>query len=245
MNLAVGGRDIAVHCWGDPELQPLALCVHGWSGNSSHFAAFVPALRRAGYAVVAFDQPAHGASDGRTATLAQFAQTLAAVARRFRGERPVEALLAHSLGGAAAAYAMARGLLVQRAVMIAPIADPVAASRRFARAVWLPECLRARMQSLLEQRTRVAFDAFRARRAVRALGMPGLVIHDLHDREVPWHEGHEYAHYWPQARLLSTHGLGHAKLLREPTVIAAAVDFLAGRVVGEAMVGTFNLAPLF
>src|SRR5438105_13927497 len=243
--LDIGTRKIAVYCWGEPEHQPLALCAHGWSGSGSQFGALVPALREAGYAVVAFDQPAHGASSGRTSTLIEFAQVLTAVARYFRGERPVEVVLAHSLGATAASFAMSRGLVVQRAVMIAPVADPVSASRRFAQAVWLPECLRERMQALLEDQTGIAFGAFRARRVVRALGTPALLVHDLHDREAPWHEGHEYAHYWPQARLLSTQGLGHTRLLKEPAVIAAVIGFLAGGIVGETALGTYNLEPLF
>ena len=54
-------------------------------------------LRGAGYAVVAFDQPAHGRSGGTRTTLPEFAAHLLAVAQRFG---PAAALIGHSLGGA-------------------------------------------------------------------------------------------------------------------------------------------------
>src|SRR3546814_14653267 len=62
-------------------------------------------LRGNGYAVVAFDQPAQGRSDGRRSTLPEFARTLAVVGRHFG---PAAALIGHSLGGADAAVAIAR-----------------------------------------------------------------------------------------------------------------------------------------
>jgi len=245
LSVRVGERDIATYCWGEPEHEPLALFAHGWSGSGSQFAAFMRAFREAGYAVVAFDQPAHGKSTGRTTTLLEFAEVLQAVAQYFRGERPLEALVAHSLGATAGAFALSRGLAVQRVILIAPVADAVYASRRFAQALWLPESLRARMQTLLEDRTDVAFGAYRARRVVRALGAHALVIHDALDREVPWQDGEEYAHYWPDARLLTTQGLGHTRILSDPAIIAAAVGFAEGGTVGTRVVGTYNLAPMF
>jgi len=71
------------------------------------------------------------------------------------------------------------------------------------------------------------------------------VIHDLRDREVPWQEGEEYARYWGNARLLSTEGLGHTRILADRAIIAAALGFLAGIPVGTRAVGTYNLSPMF
>src|SRR5690606_17270717 len=118
------------------------LFAHGWSSHGTRFLPWVERLRADGYAVVAFDQPAHGRSDGDRSTLPEFADTLAGVGRRFG---PTAAVIGHSLGGAAAAVAMARGLAAERAVLIAPAADPVDAAMRFGRLVGLPMRLCRRM----------------------------------------------------------------------------------------------------
>ncbi|HZV24151.1 MAG TPA: alpha/beta fold hydrolase, partial [Luteimonas sp.] len=77
------GHRIATYAWGDPAIQPYVLFAHGWSSHGTRFLPWIPRLREAGYAVVAFDQPAHGRSDGQRTTLPDFACTLFAVARHF------------------------------------------------------------------------------------------------------------------------------------------------------------------
>jgi hypothetical protein len=57
------------------------------------------------------------------------------------------------------------------------------------------------------------------------------VVHDRGDTMVPWRQGAAFARHWPGARLLSTRGLGHGRILEDDAVARAAVDFIAGRSV--------------
>lgn len=236
--LAVGGNLIHAYTWGDPASQPWVLLAHGWSSHGTRFLPWIAPLREAGYAVVAFDQPAHGRSEGRRSSLPEFVDTLVAVAGR---HGPAAAVLGHSLGGAAVAVAMGRGLPAGRVVLIAPAADPVAAARRFARLVGLPMRLCRRMVAMFESMIDASFDEFQAQRNAPRIGCPALVVHDLCDREVPWEEGERYARFWPGARLLSTHGLGHNRIVDDPAVIGAVLGFLRGETVGERVVSTTAL----
>jgi pimeloyl-ACP methyl ester carboxylesterase len=229
---------IATYVWGDPVRQPYVLFAHGWSSHGTRFLPWVPRLREAGYAVVAFDQPAHGRSTGERTTLPDFACTLFAVARRFG---PAAALVAHSLGGAAASVALARGLQAERIVLIAPAADPEAATERFARAIRLPQRLWLALIESFERSVGVAFDDLQAHRNAPRIARPALIVHDVEDREVPWSEGERYARYWADARLLSTQGLGHNRIAGDATVIDAALRFLRGDAVGERVVSSPNL----
>jgi pimeloyl-ACP methyl ester carboxylesterase len=236
--LDIDGDKIHVYIWGDPATQPYVLFAHGWSSHGTRFLPWVERLRADGYAVVAFDQPAHGRSSGRRATLPEFAQTLEAIGRRFG---PAAALVGHSLGGAAAAIAMARGLVVERAVLIAPAADPVDAALRFARVVGLPMRLGRRMVAMFESMVGASFTEFQAHYNAPRIARPALIVHDLDDREVPWAEGERYARYWPDSRLLSTRGLGHNRIAQHEDVIAAALRFLRGEAVGQRVVSTPEL----
>jgi pimeloyl-ACP methyl ester carboxylesterase len=68
-----------------------------------------------------------------------------------------------------------------------------------------------------------------------------LIVHDLADREVPWAEGERYARHWPDARLLTTTGLGHHRVVDDAGVIDAGLRFLRGEVVGDRVVSSPNL----
>ncbi len=233
-----GNHRVATYTWGDPSTQPLVLLAHGWSSYGLRFTPWVRALRQAGYAVATFDQLAHGRSNGRRATLPSFAETLYQVGKHYG---PLHAVVGHSLGGAATMLALSRGLEAQRSVLIAPAADPMAAADRFGHAVGLAQSLRAHLFDEFERRFRIPVAGLQAHVNVPHIARPALVVHDLEDREVPWAEGERYARYWPQARLLTTTGLGHHRIASQPEVIADALRFLAGDVVGERVVSSPNL----
>ncbi len=229
---------VATYTWGDPATQPLVLLAHGWSSYGLRFAPWVHALRQAGYAVATFDQLAHGRSSGKRASLPSFAETLFQIGRHYG---PLHAVVGHSLGGAATMLALARGLQAERTVLIAPAADPLAAADRFGSVVGLAQSLRSRLFDEFEKRSRIPVAGLQAHLNVPFIARPALVVHDLEDREVPWAEGERYARYWPQARLLSTSGLGHHRIVAQPEVIVDALRFLTGEAVGERVVSSPNL----
>jgi pimeloyl-ACP methyl ester carboxylesterase len=236
--LQAGPYALQVYRWGDPASQPSVLIAHGWSDFALRFLPLVDALRAAGHAVVTFDQPGHGRSSGDTATLREFARCIRLVGEHFGR---AAAVIGHSMGGAAAAIALHEGLAADRAVLIAPPADLAAAADRFADAVGLAGHLRPRLHRALEARASVRMEELQAHRNVREIDRPALIIHDLLDREVPWEEGERYARYWPSARMLSTVGLGHNRILGDTAVIGAVLDFLRGHTVGERIVSTPDL----
>ena len=236
--LDVDGQAIATYAWGDPARQPYVLFAHGWSSHGMRFQPWVARLRAAGFAVVAFDQPAHGRSSGTRSHLPEFACTLFAVVHR---HGPAAAVIGHSLGGAAVAVALARGLPAARAILIAPAADPVDATLRFGRLLRLPERICRRMIAGFEAAIGITFDELQAHRNAPWIGCPALVVHDLEDREVPWHEGERYARLWPDARLVNTRGLGHNRIVDDAGVIATGLAFLRGEPVGERVVSSPNL----
>jgi len=237
-DIEIGARRVVVYQWGDAQTQPRVLLAHGWSSYALRFLPWVRALRAAGYAVVAFDQPGHGRSDAGRCTMACFARTLRGVAYRLG---PFEAIVGHSMGGAATMLALADGAEAKRAVLIAPAADPDAATSRFARKVGLVGGIVPRIQRHLEVQTGVTVHDLTAHVRAPSLAVPALVIHDLADAEVPWEEGESYARHWPGARLLSTSGLGHSRIVNDAATIDAGISFLRGEVVGERVTSSPNL----
>src|SRR5688500_1807520 len=237
-DLVIDGLSIHVYRWGDPLHQPYVLFAHGWSSHGTRVANWIAPLRAAGYAVVTFDQAGHGRSDGTQTNLPEFACHLLAIGHR---HGPAEAVIGHSLGGAAAAVALAHGLQARRAVLIAPPADPLVMAEQFARMVGLARHLSRRMFAMFERSMRFSVEELQAQNFAPRIAQPVLIVHDLEDREVPWSEGERYARYWADSQLVSTRGLGHHRIADDQGVIAASLRFLRGEAVGDRVVSSPNL----
>lgn len=237
------GRNLASWRWG-PQDAPAVLLAHGWGGYAAQMRGFVPRLLGEGFRVIAYDQPAHGLSEGKLTGLPDFAGALAAVAAHHGKVRHV---VAHSLGGVAAAIALSRGLDLASTVLVSPPSDLVGYSRRFARWTWMPEPLRRAMQAAIEERYGLRWFELEIPRLAPRLRTPALVIHDHGDSFVPWTQGAALARAWPGARLLSTVGLGHGRILESDITLRAAADFIAGK-SGVASLAAAELphpAPLY
>ena len=217
----IPGRLIAWR-WGRAA-DPAVVLVHGWGGRGTQMRGFIEPLLARGFSVVAYDAPGHGMTGGEESSLPHVLQGLNAVLDHLGR---VHAVIGHSLGGAVTAMALAQRPAVKRAVLIAPPASLADSSRRIAAALNWPEALRAAVQRRIEYRFGLDWSGFEAERSSGT--QPLLVIHDRKDREVPFAEGHRHASNWPRARMLETAGLGHRRVLEDPMVIQASVDFVAG-----------------
>jgi pimeloyl-ACP methyl ester carboxylesterase len=236
------GRHIATWRWGSRDA-PLVILAHGWGGYAAQMRAFVFPLLSAGFQVIAYDQPAHGVSEGKLTGLPDFADVLAEIAWHHGG---AHAFIGHSLGAAAAGLALAhRKVRFEKVVLVSPPADLVGYSRRFARWHWIPEPVRNAMQSAIEDRYGVLWENLDVARLAPRLSTPALVIHDRDDHWVSWAQGAQVANLWPGARLLSTDGLGHGRILGAESVTRAAADYIAGRSAVANLAAEVQPAPLY
>jgi pimeloyl-ACP methyl ester carboxylesterase len=225
--LAVDRHAVAGETWGEG---PAVYLLHGWGGWRGQLDPLVDPLVEAGYRVIAFDAPSHGDSDhgpagpGRS-TIIEFADALAAVVT---AHGPAHAVVAHSLGTTAAAYALTQGLAVGRLAFISPMADPLPYTRTFAGRLGFGERVRTRLVARVEGRVAMPMSAFDVpAMASRVAAPPLLLVHDRQDAETSWSDSAAIAQAWPGARLVSTAGLGHRRILRDPAVVAEVVGFVA------------------
>jgi AcrR family transcriptional regulator len=112
--------------WGEG---PTVLLVHGWGGRGGQLTPFVAPLRAAGFSVVAFDGPAHGASHGRIASVPLFAKAVHALSAHVG---TVRGIVAHSMGAAGSAVALVEGLRVEASVFVGPPRNPAHFFQEFA-----------------------------------------------------------------------------------------------------------------
>src|SRR5262249_36287854 len=139
-----------------------------------------------GFSVVAFDAPGHGRSGSGRSSLVHFARALRAVAD---AAGRVQAVIAHSLGGAATALALRDGLSVRSVVLVGAPADPEAWTREFALRLQIPPPVMERMRARVESRLGVRWSEIRVLGVAPSLETPLLLVHDRQDAEVPWLDG--------------------------------------------------------
>lgn len=217
-------RRLQTWTWDGPG--PTVLLLHGWGGRGGQLAGFVGPLLAQGFAVTTFDAPGHGASEGGQVTVPEMVAAARAVGT---AHAPLAGVVAHSLGAVAATAALREGLELDAAVFIAPRAELVSSAVLFASELGLSRRVRELMQQRIERRAGRPWSAFDVVRLAPSLAVPLLVLHDRGDGEVPWQHGLSIARTWPGAELVTTDGLGHRRILRDPGLAAAAATFIAAR----------------
>lgn len=218
------GRDSeAIACWHKGTGPTVVLC-HGWGGHAGDLLPLAELLVNRGFRALVFDAPAHGLSAGTLSSLPHFAAAITAVADDFG---PLDALVGHSMGGAAAALAMLQGLSVRRAAWIASPSQPEAWLTRFTSFVGFPDELGPALRAEIESRVGFAFRDLDLLERAREIATPILLVHDKGDREVPIASSQRLAEALVDATLLVTDGLGHKRILRAPAVLQEIADTLS------------------
>jgi pimeloyl-ACP methyl ester carboxylesterase len=212
-------EEVAVYQWGKAGRR--ILLVHGWGGKAAQFFSFVGPLLDAGFEVIAFDAPAHGASSGSFASGPAFARAARAVA----GDS-VYGIIAHSLGAAGSAIALAQGLTANRVVFLAPAALIGFLLEEFIRLRQIPEPVAAELRQRFAARylAEIASIPLLASR----FDAPVLIFHDPEDRDLPFSHSESVAAAWPGADLIAAAGAGHWRIMRDQSVIERTIRFLIG-----------------
>jgi len=203
--------------------------VHGWGGRWTQLTSFVEPLLAAGFSVVTFDGPSHGDSDpgswgARRTSLPEQAEALSAVVGRHGAPY---AIIAHSGGCAAVAYALRDSLATDRLVFVAPMAHPMDYSYQLAGTLGFGERIRTRLVRRIERAFRVPSDHFDIPPVAASVDTPPLLLlHDEDDADTSLSESEAIRGTWPASRLITTRGLGHYRILRDSDVVATAVSFI-------------------
>ncbi|GAA2125785.1 alpha/beta hydrolase [Kitasatospora saccharophila] len=226
--LLVNGKRTRVYRWGDGA-RPVLL-VHGWRSRASRFTPYVRGLLDLGMSPVAFDAPGHGESGGRSVTILEYRELIGRLAEQ---DGPFEAAVTHSFGTCCTFLAMAEGVPVGRLASIAGLAEFTYLVEAFTAILGLNERLERDLVRRIERHLLPdagdvwrRFDATRRPELVTA---PILAVHDEGDDVVPYRQAQllRAAYGEEQLRLITTRGLGHRRVLSEPTVVDNVLAFLA------------------
>ena len=223
---AGGGREAQ-----SSDSAPVVYLMHGWGGRGSQFGALVEPLVETGHRVVMFDAPNHGDSDHgpagpRQSSGMEFARALDAVFCEFG---PAEAVVAHSMGTISTYLALRHGWLgTECLVFIAPMVEFSSLLEQFQQALGFGPRTRRALDREVDAFVGLAVRDFDARtQAAHVERRPTLVITDRDDRQTPYADVVDFAETIG-APLITTEGLGHRKVLRDPEVVRTVVEFVTG-----------------
>ncbi|VTS02500.1 alpha/beta fold hydrolase [Tuwongella immobilis] len=218
MTVAHEEMQIQAYSWGSG---PRVMLVHGWGSRATHYFALIPMLVEMGFEVVAFDAPAHGRSTGDICSAPAISRALVAVVN---SSGPVDAIVGHSLGGLSASMAIFRGMLVRRAVFLAPCCDIAPSVIDFASRSGMS----AEGQAEFVRIFRTEFDGQLGSIGDLLAGksLPMLLLHDPDDPDTPFHLTESLGKSRPDAVLQPLAGAGHRGIMRHKSMLAAVGDFL-------------------
>jgi pimeloyl-ACP methyl ester carboxylesterase len=217
----------------EPDRRPrgeTVLVAHGWTSESSFMSVFAEPIRRAGFRVVMFDQPAHGLSEGRHASLIDCAHALLEVAEALG---PVKHVIAHSMGCLAALLAgeggppMPRSIGFERYVLVACPNRFSDVTREYGQGIGLDEAAQRVYERHLERIAHRPIEKFNGADLLAATGRPALLVHACDDAEVAFSCAGEIAAACPKAEILALDGVGHRMILYATPAARAAATFLA------------------
>ncbi len=219
------GAEFVSYVWGEGD--KTVVLGHGWESRATHLRMIIQGLLEAGYRVVAYDGPGHGQATGSESDIIEFRDMYFALEEAYG---PFYAAVGHSLSGLALVNALKKDLPVERAVVIAAPAAFPEVIYKFARILDLSDPLHQSLRSSVEKHFQGddgIWERFTAYKNVSSIEQPCLVIHDEQDEEVLLVEAECLTEALPNARLVTTKGLGHVKILRSEDVVQKIVEHLA------------------
>jgi len=218
-------RPLGLHTyrWGNADKK--ILLMHGWGGSPFDFKQMITALVDAGYEVITFDAPAHGASQGRRTNLIQWMHIVEQLLQRIG---PVHAIIGHSLGGLTAALTLVhKRTQAPRLVMVsAAVSAPVffGETLRFFR---IPEGVMPKVQQLITRRLREDLLQLDLHRHIGRIKADRIMIaYDENDQLVHPRQIDEFLQQYPGIQSLKIKGEGHFRIMKDAQVIKEVVDFI-------------------
>lgn len=198
------------------------LLVHGWESNASRWERMLPHLKKSGSTIIAIDAPAHGLSSGKEFSIPKYAEFIAAAVKEFQPD----ALIGHSIGGAACVYYQSQfpDNGIKKMVLLGAPSDLQILVNNYVKMLSLNAKLIQSLEHHFIDRFAIKTAEFSGRIFGSKLGVKGIVAHDVDDDVVAFGEGKKIAEAWKHATFIETKGLGHS--MHDDILYGQVVDFL-------------------
>lgn len=228
-DVAFEGRVLKCHSTGEGKTVLLA---HGWGSRASHMALLARSLAAGGFRAVAFDAPAHGnsrrADTADTSNMFEFGRAVSRVAGEYG---PVYAVVGHSLGALAAAFALAGTgrfseyrFAAEKLVLVSAPENLTRVLENFCRKHGMAstDALRQSLEGAFGFRV----SDYSLSEAAGRLCAKVMLVHDEDDEEIPVSDALDMKKKHEGVELVLTRGFGHGRILICREMFNAVRSFL-------------------
>lgn len=203
------------------------LVLHGYESSCRKFDHHISRSIKLGYEVLAFDAPAHGASEGKSVHVLQYADMIGHVANLYGS---IDTFICHSFGGIALSQYLEKADHNQqtRVVLIAPATETTTAIDSFFTFLQLNDRIRKSFDSVIEKLSGRPPQYFSIRRAIDNVKARILWIHDEEDQVTPIKDVQKVMDQgYDHIEFLITKGLGHNRIYRDNEVKKKIFTFIS------------------
>lgn len=204
--ILVENLNIQVYRWKGN--QKTVLLVHGWESNTYRWHALVEKLKKENYNIIAFDGPAHGNSDGNYIHVPLYSQCIEKIVEKYQPDY----IVGHSIGAMTAVFHQYKypSKKIEKLVLLGALSELPGVMQNFKKVLGLKPQLLNDLEQYFKETLGFTFKEFSIAKFAKEVQQEGLIIHDKHDKIVPFLEA-EYIHKnWKNSILLATEGAGHS-----------------------------------
>ena len=201
------------------------IVLHGWSGRGSQFKHLIECLEPH-YQILMIDAPGHGEFLGSPTHMLAFVDAVEEVNRLYG---PIQHGIGHSLGGMALFNAQDRGLNFQSLTLVGSPVNVQRVVYDFCDKINSTHAVAQKIIRSIEKDYALKASDISTDYLARKHPLPGLIVHDTEDKDVPFTHGKALQRAWPSAQTLVTSGQGHRRILQDTQLQRAVLDLLAGQ----------------
>jgi pimeloyl-ACP methyl ester carboxylesterase len=206
--------------------QKKLLVLHGFESSVINFVQYVQPLLDNGFAVYAFDAPAHGRSSGKTVNAVIYKEFIKTLHQKYG---PFQNFITHSFGGLALSLALEEMPHDEnyKVVFIAPATETTRAVEQLFTLFRLEDSLYPAFEDYIEKISGHRSAWFSVNRASENIKANVLWIHDSEDDMTPMADVEpvmkkKFANF----EFYITRGLGHRRIYRDKKVIEKIINFM-------------------
>jgi pimeloyl-ACP methyl ester carboxylesterase len=225
-------RDIELHGWfvSSGGQAPAVVVLHGWGGNAAHMLDLAPAINESGLHSLFLDARNHGLSEHDDhVSMLRFAEDLETAVEYLKQRDDVTdvAVIAHSVGAAAAIYYASYNDDVTAVVAVSCFAHP---GELMNENLPLPQPIRWIALKAVESMIGKGFDVIAPRARVGHVTAPLLFVHGEKDEIVPVEDSYELAELGSDTEILVVPGGGHSDLAPFEPYFLDVIGFITSHV---------------
>jgi predicted alpha/beta hydrolase family esterase len=216
------GNRIKCWKWGKG---PVVLFAHGWNGRGIQFHHIIQPIVDAGYTVITYDAPAHGESEGQYSNYFEYTDALRAVYHYLK-HKEIHAIVAHSLGAAAAINMVDREDFAGKIILIAPPLKLKELLYKTFDDYGVPKIIYQNLIQDLETNYEYNLHFDNPCQLLKKSVKQIHIIHDKTDRVVPYEHVEQIAQSYSHIHFRATAGYGHRKILNQDMVVKIIEEIL-------------------